>query len=91
MRAMPNPKALPTPDIVTVYGADWCVDCRRTTRYLEQTATPFRYVDLRADPAARALMDAAGYRAIPVVVTPTGQVLVEPSIDELANVVGTAA
>ena len=81
---------LPTPDIVTMYGADWCGDCRRAKWYLEQTGTPFRYVDLRADPVAQAMVDAAGYVAIPVVVTPTGQVLVEPSIDELANVVGTA-
>jgi mycoredoxin len=91
MRAMPKPNALPTPEIVTVYGADWCGDCRRARRYLEATATPFRWIDVSADPSAQALIDAAGYRAIPVVVTPTGQVLVEPSIDELANVVGTAA
>jgi glutaredoxin len=91
MRPVPNRVPLPTPDVVTVYGADWCGDCRRAKWYLEQTGTPFRYVDLRADPVAQAMIDAAGYRAIPVVVTPTGQVLVEPSIDELANVVGTAA
>lgn len=83
--------ALPVPDVVTVYGADWCVDCRRSRRYLEATGTPFRWVDLATDPAAEALLNAAGYRAIPVVVTPVGQVLVEPSNDELANVVGTAA
>jgi len=91
MRAMPSHRSLPTPDVVTVYGADWCGDCRNAKRYLEQTGTPFEYVDLRADPAAQAMIDAAGYRAIPVVVMPTGQVLIEPSIDELANVVGTAA
>ena len=91
MRLNPNPPSLPTPDVVTVYGADWCGDCRRAKRYLEATRTPFRWVDLEADPAAQALVDAAGYRSIPVVVTPDGQVLVEPSDDELAVVVGTAA
>jgi mycoredoxin len=88
---MPNPNRIPTPDVVTVYGAGWCGDCRRAKRYLEATGTPFRYVDLEADAAAQAMIDAAGYRAIPVVVTPAGQILIEPSIDELANVVGTAA
>jgi mycoredoxin len=91
MRVMPNPNLIPTPDVVTVYGADWCSDCRRAKRYLEATGTPFRWVDLQADAAAQTMIDAAGYRSIPVVITPAGQVLVEPSTDELANVVGTAA
>lgn len=88
--AQPLP-ALPTPDVVTVYGAEWCGDCRRAKRYLDATGTPYRYVDLERDPAAQQLVDDAGYRAIPVIVTPEGQVLVEPSTDELANVIGTAA
>jgi mycoredoxin len=91
MRAMPNRHALPTPSVVTVYGTDACGDCRRAKRYLDATATPYHWIDVDADHAAQAAVDAAGYRAIPVVVTPTGQVLVEPSIDELANVIGTAA
>jgi mycoredoxin len=91
MLTMPTPPPLPTPDILTVYGADWCGDCRRAKRYLEATGTPYRYVDLELDPAAQQLVDDAGYRAIPVIVTPAGQVLVEPSTDELANVLGSAA
>jgi len=82
---------LPTPDVVTVYGADWCGDCRRAKRYLDATRTPYRYIDLELDPSAQQLVDDAGYRAIPIIVTPTGQVLIEPSNDELANVIGTAA
>ncbi len=88
---MPNGMTLPVPDVVTIYGADWCVDCRRAKRYFEATKTPYRWIDIAADPAAQALLDAAGYRAIPVIVTPAGQVLVEPDDDELANVIGTAA
>jgi glutaredoxin len=91
MRFMPNARALPVTDVVTVYGADWCADCRRTKRYLDATRTPYAWVDVEADPAAQALVAAAGYREIPVVVTPSGQVLVEPSNDELANALGSAA
>jgi len=91
MRAMPNLSRLPTPDIVTVYGTDWCADCRRTRRYLDATVTPYHWVDVAADSSVRGMLDAAGYRAMPVVALPTGQVLVEPSDDELANVIGTAA
>jgi mycoredoxin len=88
MAAMPD---LPTPDIVTVYGADWCGDCRRAKRVLEMLGTPYRYVDLEADPAAQQLVDDAGYRAIPIIVTPAGSVLVEPSNDELELAVRGAA
>lgn len=88
---MPNPRALPVPDIVTVYGTHWCGDCRRARRYLDATATPYRWLDVDSDAAAQSLVEAAGYDAMPIVVTPTGQVLVEPTTEELANVIGTAA
>ena len=83
--------SLPTPDIVTVYGADWCGDCRRAKRFLDATNTPYRYVDLELDGAAQQMVDDAGYRAIPVIVTPAGDVLIEPSNDELAAALGIAA
>jgi mycoredoxin len=84
-------KTLPTPDILTVYGAAWCGDCRRTQRYLDAAGVAYRYVDLGVDRAAQALLDDAGYRAIPVVVTAGGDVLIEPSIGELAAIVGGSA
>ena len=82
---------LPIPAVVTVYGADWCGDCRRAKRFLEASGVPYRYVDLDADPVAQRLVDDAGYRAIPIVVTPAGDVLIEPSNDELASATGSAA
>jgi len=82
---------LPIPAVVTVYGADWCGDCRRAKRFLEATGVPYRYVDLDADPVAQQLVDDAGYRAIPIIVTPAGDVLIEPSNDELATATGSAA
>ena len=81
---------IPIPDILTVYGADWCGDCRRTRRTLDDAGVAYRYVDLAADPTGRALLDGAGYRAIPVVVTSDGRVLVEPSVGELEEAVGIA-
>jgi mycoredoxin len=88
---MPNPAALPIVDKVTVYGADWCGDCRRTKGYLIKSGTPFRWVDTAADKAARAMLNAAGYLAIPVVLIPGGIVLVEPSNEQLAAAISTAA
>lgn len=77
--------ALPIPDVLTVYGADWCADCRSTRRYLEDAGVPYRYVDLRTDRDAQQDLDAAGYRAIPVVLVPDGTILIEPSRAELAR------
>lgn len=82
---------LPIPDILTVYGANWCADCRNTRRYLDAAGAEYRYVDLGLDVTAQALLDDAGYRAIPVVVTRNGTVLIEPSERELASALTSAA
>ena len=82
---------LPIPDILTVYGASWCGDCRNTRRYLDAAGVPHRYVDLGLDVTAQALLDDAGYRAIPVVVMTDGTVLIEPSERELASALMSAA
>lgn len=78
------PADLAVPTILTVYGAAWCSDCHRTRRFLDGAGVPYQYVDLQSDPAAQAMLDAAGYRAIPIVLTPGGQILVEPSDRALA-------
>jgi mycoredoxin len=70
------------PDTITVYGADWCGDCRRTKRLLAGRDVPFTYLDAGA-PGVREALTAAGYPAIPVVVLPDGAVLMEPSNDAL--------
>ncbi len=85
------PNDLPIPDLLTVYGASWCGDCRHTQRYLDAVGAAYRYVDLGVDRAAQAMLDDAGYRAIPVVVTTDGTILIEPSERELAGVVTPAA
>jgi glutaredoxin len=90
-RAMPNPAALPVTTTVTVYGADWCGDCRRTKRWLVASGIEWTYIDRDADPEARSMLADAGYLAIPVVVLPDGTVLVEPSDEALAQAVGAVA
>lgn len=85
---MPNPAALPVPTTLTVYGADWCGDCRRTKRWLEASGLEWTWIDRDADPEIRSMLADAGYLAIPVVVLPDGNVLVEPSDAALAAAVG---
>jgi mycoredoxin len=88
---MPDPAALPAVDELTVYGADWCPDCRRAKRYLDATGTPYAWVDTAQDKAAKAMLNDAGYLAIPVVLLPGGGILVEPSDDELAAAISAPA
>jgi glutaredoxin len=81
----------PPGDQVLLYGADWCADCRRTKSWLRRNEIPFTERDTDADPAIRAeATDLAGGRTnIPVLVTPEGAVLVEPTSVELATTLGS--
>ena len=78
---------LPVPSVLTVYGAGWCSDCSRVRRHLDAQGVRYDYIDLGSDPIAQARLDAAGIRAIPVVVTPGGRIMIEPSRSELDAVI----
>ncbi len=71
------------PHTITVYGADWCGDCRRAKRLLNGREVAYTYLDADA-PGVRDALTAAGYPAIPVVVLPDGTILMEPSSDTLS-------
>lgn len=70
--------------MVTVYGADWCPDCRRSKNLLTRLDVPFEYHEVDTDDTLRDQAIAlAGRQSIPVVVLPDGAVLVEPSDPQL--------
>lgn len=77
---------------VTVYGADWCPDVRRSRALLDDAGVPHAYVDVEADPAAETLVRRVqdGARRIPTIVLPGGDVLVEPSDPELSDALADA-
>lgn len=63
-----------------MYGADWCGDCRRTKRQLDELGVEYSYLDVELDDALRERAIAiSGVQSIPVVVFPDGTHLVEPS------------
>jgi glutaredoxin len=71
-------------DRITVFGADWCRDCRRTKAQLEGLGVPFRYVDLIAEPdAVEVAKEISGRMSIPVVLYPDASHHVEPSNDDV--------
>lgn len=66
---------------LTVYGAEWCPDCRRSKRLLDRHEVPYTYLDVDADAQALAAMLELndGRQSIPVIVFPDGHHLTEPS------------
>lgn len=66
---------------VTMYGADWCGDCRRSKKFLDTNGISYNYVDVEADPEASEKVIAinGGARSIPVIIFSDGTHLTEPS------------
>ena len=65
---------------VTYYGADWCVDCRRSKAFMLKHNVEFieNNVEESAELAAKA-ESIAGRKNIPVIQFKDGAFLVEPS------------
>ncbi|MEQ0562221.1 glutaredoxin domain-containing protein [Amycolatopsis sp. NEAU-NG30] len=70
---------------LTVYGASWCPDVKRSRALLDREGVEYSYVDVEADTEAerrvRELQD--GARRIPTIVWEDGTFLVEPTDEEL--------
>ncbi|MEY2819575.1 MAG: hypothetical protein RL275_3038 [Chloroflexota bacterium] len=77
------------PNII-VYGADWCGDCRRSKRFLNEQNIPFTWIDVDQDKEAEAFVREKnnGKRIIPTIIFEDGSFLAEPSDEELANKLG---
>jgi len=75
---------------ITVYGAYWCPDCRRSKKFLGENFVPFNWVDIEQDKAGEefVLQKNNGKRIILTVVFEDGSFLVEPSNAELAKKLG---
>jgi len=75
---------------VTVYGAYWCPDCRRSKKFLGEQFIPYRWVDIEQDLAGEAyvLEKNNGKRIIPMIVFEDESFLVEPTNAELAKKLG---
>lgn len=71
---------LPAGGAITMYGADWCRDCRRTESLLNELGVEWTKIDVEQSAEAAAHAQAiSGRMNIPVVVFPDGSHLVEPS------------
>ena len=81
---------LSTTPKMTVYGAPWCPDCRRSKQFLGEQRIPYDWVDIDLDDEGRAYVQQVndGKQIIPTIVFEDGSILVEPTNSELALKLG---
>jgi thioredoxin reductase (NADPH) len=77
-------------EMIEVYGASWCSDCRRAKRFLGDQRVRFAWHDIEQEPQYLQLVQErnGGNNIIPTIVFPDGSHLSEPSNEELANKIG---
>ena len=66
---------------ITMYGAEWCGDCRRSKKFLDSNNVKYNYIDVEADASAsdKVIEINGGMRSIPVILFADGTHLTEPS------------
>lgn len=72
-------------DQITMYGADWCGDCRRSKRLFEELGVEYTLIDTDSDLTAadKVIEINGGTKSIPVIVFADGTHLTEPSDNDL--------
>ena len=77
-------------ELIRVYGASWCPDCRRAKRFLGDQRIAFEWHDIDVDPDGVRIVQERndGKNIIPTIVFPDGSHLAEPSNEELAGKLG---
>jgi glutaredoxin-like protein len=72
---------------IIVYGSDWCGDCRRAKRYLNEHDIPYLWIDIEHDREGEQIVLRLnnGIRSIPTIIFDDGSILVEPSNQTLSE------
>ena len=78
---------------ITMYGADWCGDCRRAEKFFVDNNIDFQKIDLELDEnkqfgEAEVLRRNNGKKSIPVIVFDDDSHLTEPTNAQLAEKLG---
>ena len=74
-------------DTIIVYGANWCSDCKRAKQFFGEHRIPYEWIDITDNDEAIAYVEKVnnGSRSIPTIIFPDGEVMVEPSNQQLAD------
>lgn len=75
---------------LTLFGANWCPDCRNTKVFLGEMGVSYRWVDVDTNPDANERIASLnnGKRVIPTIELADGRAMVNPSNAELADALG---
>ena len=70
---------------ITMYSADWCGDCRRSKRLLDELGVAYDVIDVEKDSTQieKVMEYNNGAKSIPVVVFADGTHMTEPSDPDL--------
>ncbi len=75
---------------ITLYGTDWCSDCKRSKKFLGEQRIQYKYVNIENDQEGQAFVQKVqnGGMTIPTIVFDDGSLLIEPTNAELAAKLG---
>ena len=66
---------------IEVYGTEWCGDCKRAKKVLDERKVDYNWTDIDKDPTLKEYVKELnnGRSIVPTIVFPDGSILVEPS------------
>ena len=81
---------MPENDKIKFYGTSWCPTSRRAKKIFIEKGVNFEWINIDQDKDGRAYVEEVnnGYRSVPTIVFPDGDILVEPSTTELTKKLG---
>lgn len=86
-------QARPSFEGITLIGHQWSADTQAAKEFLARNQVPYRYLDVGGDQAQRLLATARltdAPESLPLVLLPDGEVLLRPSLRQLAERAGLA-
>jgi thioredoxin reductase (NADPH) len=75
---------------ITVYGTDWCGDCKLSKQFLGEQRIQYSWINVEENPEALAFIEKVqnGAHSVPMIVLPGERILIEPSNADLAAALG---
>ena len=67
--------------VIEVYGTEWCGDCKRAKKVLDERYVNYNWTDIEKEPKLMEYVKQLnnGKSIVPTIVFPDGSILVEPS------------
>ncbi len=74
--------------MIKFYGATWCGDCIRARKFLDDNKIKYEYINIQENPEAIPIIEKInnGLHSIPVLIFDNGQILVEPTNEQIKSI-----